>query len=41
MANGEVLAKDALATDILTKSNVTATLWGSGISDSKSVQSWI
>ena len=41
MANGEVLAKDALATDILTKSNVTATLWGSGVSDSKSVQSWI
>lgn len=41
MANGEVLAKDALATDILTKSNVTATLWGSGVSDSTSVQSWI
>ena len=41
MANGEVLAKDALATDILTKSNVTATVWGSGVSDSRSVQSWI
>lgn len=41
MANGEVLTKDALATDILTKSNVTATLWGSNVSDSKSVQSWI
>lgn len=41
MANGEVLAKDALATDILTKSNVTATLWGSGVSDSSSVQDWI
>lgn len=41
MANGEVLTKDALATDILTKSNVTATLWGSGVSDSRSVQSWI
>lgn len=41
MANGEVLAKDDLATDILTKSNVTATVWGSGVSDSRSVQSWI
>lgn len=41
MANGEVLAKDALATDILTKSNVAATLWGSGVSDSRSVQSWV